>query len=461
MQEQVYTKSAEESTDNSDLDGVTYAKPYAARPKPVCIYCGTLRESYTGDPCPCPGAVEAIEDRAAMSADRSVWTPPSTPVRTTPAPNPALERMRKEAAKDQADAAKEASLADRETKLRERNIAAQERRQDAIEAARAEADLEDQPDFASFCQEVSLLGVDRLPSAFTRVDGETLFYQGRFNTLYGEGGIGKTWVALMAVIQHLRAGGTAIWWDAEDRASTVAQRLQLLKATDLIGTPDLKWVSGDFHTSAKAVAGALEHLDGSDIPGMIVIDSATSFGCPSDGADVMAWLQEHINPWWDAGHTVLLIDHVPKQRKDRPRGGIGSQAKLARIDGAALYAQGIPWNGHESGYVHLTVHKDRQGQLPATLNGVAATVSAEWDGLSLAWEIGLPDAKADGENLEDELLEAIFQAGDTGVRGAAGLRALLKGKSVKDIDKARDELLQAGMIERVKDGRAWVWKAIQ
>ena len=72
-----------------------------------------------------------------------------------------------------------------------------------------------------------------------------------------------------------------------------------------------------------------------------------------------AWLQAHVDPWWTVGHTVLLVDHVPKQKKDRPRGGIGSQAKLARIDGAALYAHGVPWNGQEGGHVHLTVHKDR------------------------------------------------------------------------------------------------------
>ncbi len=134
---------------------------------------------------------------------------------------------------------------------------------------------------------------------------------------------------------------------SEDRVSTLALRLQLLRATDLIGTPELAWVSGDIHDSPAALGEALAHLDGGAIPGLVAIDSATSFGCPSDGADVAAWLNAYINPWWNAGHTVLLLDHVPKQKKDRPRGGIGSQAKLARIDGAALYVHGKPWNGQE------------------------------------------------------------------------------------------------------------------
>ena len=123
--------------------------------------------------------------------------------------------------------------------------------------------------------------------------------------------------------------------------------------------------------------------------------------------------------------------------------GAESEAKpsLARIDGAALYAHGVPWNGQEGGHVHLTVHKDRQGQLPATLNATAATVTAEWNGPTLDWSIGLPNAKAEAENLEDELLEAMEAAGADGVKGSRAIRELVKGKRAKDIDAAREELL--------------------
>ncbi len=290
---------------------------------------------------------------------------------------------------------------------------------------------------ADFEQEVSLLDVERLPSAFERTDGATLLYEGRFNTLYGEAAVGKTWTAQMVVIGQLRAGRRVIWWDSEDRASTLAKRLQLLRATDLIGHPNLKWITGDVQANPSALA----FLDGGDGPGLMVIDSATSFGCPSDGADVAAWLNAFINPWWNAGHTVLLLDHVPKQRKDRPRGGIGSQAKLARIDGAALYAHGTPWNGQQGGHIHLTVHKDRQGQLPATLNGTAATITAEWDGPTLDWRVDLPNAKDEGEDLQIELMDALEGAGAEGVKGSRALRELLKGKRAKDIDAAREELL--------------------
>ena len=310
---------------------------------------------------------------------------------------------------------------------------------------------------ADFQREVTLMDVERLPAAFERTDGATLLYQGRFNTLYGEAAVGKTWVALMAVIQQIKAGGNVLWWDAEDRPETLAKRLAILKGTHYIGIPQLAWVSGELQDSPLALQQAYAHLDGGAIPGLVVIDSATSFGCPSDGADVSAWLNAFINPWWSRGNTTLLLDHVPKRKIDRPRGGIGSQAKLARIDGAALFAHGTPWNGQEGGFINLTVHKDRQGGLPAVLNGTAATVTAEWNGAVLDWSVGLPYAKPEGEDLQIELMDALEGAGAEGVKGSRALRELLKGKRAKDIDAAREELLQAGMIERVKDGRGYIY----
>ena len=116
--------------------------------------------------------------------------------------------------------------------------------------------------------------------------------------------------------------------------------------------------------------------------------------------------------------------------------------------------------GKRAGVVHLTVHKDAHGQIPAAQWSVATSISAEWDDSTLSYTIGLPHVKTESEDLQEELMEAFDLIGEDGVRGSNGVRELLKGKRGKDIDKARDELKQAGMIERVKDGRAFVWKAV-
>ena len=314
--------------------------------------------------------------------------------------------------------------------------------------------------FADFGQEITLLDADRMPSAFVRSDGGTLLYEGVANTIYGEPSSGKSWIALMAVIQQLRAKRRCIWWDNEDQAVTLAKRLQLLRATDLIGVDNLAWRTGEMHESETAMAEALEFLAGGSGPGLVVIDSATSFNCPKDGADVHPWVTSHIKPWINAGHTSLLVDHVPKQRKDRPAGAVGSFEKLSSIRGAALYVHGIAWNGQQGGAVHLTIHKDAHGQLPAPKFSVVSTVSAEWDGPTFAWTVGLPNAKTESEDLQDELMEAFDQVGVEGAKGSQGVRGLLKGKRGRDVDKARDELLQVGMIQRDKVGRAWVYTSV-
>ena len=369
--------------------------------------------------------------------------------------------MTRQFAKEQAIVNDDAGLANRERVLKGRELSRREQRQDDYDTPPQDDDTTAEGQtFADFTKEVTLLGVDRLPAAFVRSDWATLAYEGKFNTIFGEVGSGKTWVALMMAIERLHAGRHVIWWDTEDQPSTLARRLQVLRATDLIGHPALKWTNGDFQDNPAIMAEALEGLGSGNGPGLVVIDSATSFGCSSDGGNVAARLKAFIDPWENAGHSVELLDHVPKLRKDRPRGGIGSQAKLARVDGSALYLHGNPWNATEGGYIHMQIHKDRHGQLPATLMGAAATITAEWDGPTLDYTVGLPNAKAEAENLEDELMDALDQAGPDGVRGGRAVRDLLKGKRAKDIDAAREELLSSGMIERVKEGKAYVYRFV-
>ena len=353
---------------------------------------------------------------------------------------------------------KATDLEARELAQKEKAMERRETRQDAAEDVQVEGEAE--LTFADFGQEVTLQDVAKMPSAFERGDGALLLYAGKANTIFGEPSSGKSWIALMAAIQQLRAGRRCIWWDNEDLASTLAKRMQILRATDLIGIEALAWRTGDMHLSETAMAEALVFLAGGNGPGLVVIDSATAFACPKDGADVQPWMTSHVKPWIGAGHTSLTVDHVPKQRKDRPMGAVGNFEKLSIIRGAALYAHGTAWNGQKGGVVHLTVHKDCGGQLPASQWSAATSISAEWDGPTLSYTIGLPHVKTESEDLQEELMEAFDIVGAEGARGSAGVRELLKGKRGKDIDKARDELLQAGMIERVKDGRAWVWKPV-
>ena len=254
---------------------------------------------------------------------------------------------RKDRQRDQQDK----ELRDREQAVKGRELTRSEQRLDKFEAAAEAEDTEEdeQPDFASFQEEITLLDVARLPSAFVRDDLETLLYEGVANTIFGEVSSAKSWTGLMSVIQRLHAGRRVIWWDNEDHGTTVAKRLELLRASDLIGAPELIFCTGDLHRSERAMYTAQEHLAKGNGPGLVVIDSATAFTCPKDGGDVHPWMASHVKPWIDEGNTTLTLDHVPKQRKDRPAGAVGSYEKMSYIRGAALYIHGIAWDGKNDG----------------------------------------------------------------------------------------------------------------
>ena len=85
---------------------------------------------------------------------------------------------------------------------------------------------------------------------------------------------------------------------------------------------------------------AVEWLADAGIYSLVIIDAAESSGAPSDGSSVTEWTKEKIAPFQSRNVGVLILDHVPKRRQERPRGAIGSQHKLAKVDGAAIAISG-------------------------------------------------------------------------------------------------------------------------
>ena len=79
--------------------------------QPTCIHCGSVRESFTGDPCQCPGAKER---RAAWDADKDTMKD-SKPTATIAPPLPVqddglADAPTRQAAKEQANAAQDEQL---------------------------------------------------------------------------------------------------------------------------------------------------------------------------------------------------------------------------------------------------------------------------------------------------------------------------------------------------------------
>ena len=280
-----------------------------------------------------------------------------------------LERTNKQRATD---------LEERELDQKEKLMARREARQEAADDDEG-GQVEGGEPLSAFEMPMDGSDLDLAPTAMMqRKDGSTLFYDGKLNFLFGVPGSGKSWVALWCIHETLLRGRRAAYWDHEDTPNTLNRRSKLmgLDLADFWGDSQFKYLRPGLDGSTLAMTEAMRWIADGDGPALIVIDSAESAGCPSDGADVAPWLAQIVQPFLDAGCTVLVLDHVPKRKEGRPLGPIGSQHKLAKIDGAALFVSGVPWTQKTDGHLVLTNHKDRHGQLPAPIG--KAVGAAHW-----------------------------------------------------------------------------------
>ena len=239
-----------------------------------------------------------------------------------------------------------------------------------------------------------------------RKDGATLFYDGKLNFLFGVPGGGKSWVALHCVHETLLRGQRAIYWDFEDTPGTLSRRSKLtgLDLVDFWRDDQFKYLRPGLNGSTLAMTEAMAWIADGDGPTLVIIDSAESSGCPSDGTDVAPWLKKMVQPFLEAGCTILVLDHVPKRKEGRPMGPIGSQHKLAKIDGAALFVSGIPWTQKTDGHLVLTNHKDRHGQLPAPIGKAVARLIGTYERGALNMSIVAPEAE---DNIEESYIPTL------------------------------------------------------
>ena len=207
------------------------------------------------------------------------------------------------------------------------------------------------------------------PTMLRRSDGVGLIYAGRVHSIAGEPGGGKTWIALVLAAEVMRSGERVLFIDYEDTPSGCVARLRALGVTDADITERFDYVQPQrpLVANGKLNVAALERLAAYDVA-LAIIDSVgesiASEGLrPNDDDDVVRWMQvlprrlAHRN-----GAAVVALDHVAKQREGRGLWAIGSQRKLAAIDGAAyvLEVTVAPTRTVE-GHMKLICAKDRHG----------------------------------------------------------------------------------------------------
>jgi len=207
------------------------------------------------------------------------------------------------------------------------------------------------------------------PTHLTRGDGPAMFYSGRVNGLIGESESGKTWVALHATSQELAQGKPVIYLDFEDSAPGIVTRLRKM-GCDNNQLAHLTYISPDESLSLPAKQDLGEALAQAHAS-LVIVDgfnaAMTLMGLDiNSNNDATQFAQVLLKPIAATGACVIYVDHVPKSREARGKGGIGAQAKRAMTTGCALTVTVTePFGEGQAGRLHLTVDKDRPGKVRA------------------------------------------------------------------------------------------------
>ncbi|MET7966727.1 AAA family ATPase [Micromonospora sp. NPDC005305] len=201
-----------------------------------------------------------------------------------------------------------------------------------------------------------------------RADGIALFYPGRVHWLMGESESGKSWVALLAAAEALNAGERALFVDFESDLQTVGRRLLALGVPLGVLADGLTYIRPSEKPlpgtdAEREFAGVLrERYRFATVDG--ITDALMVYGFdPNSGTEVAEFIRAV--PRRIADETtaaVVCVDHVTKSNDGRGRFAIGSQHKMAGLDGIAYNVAPVePIAPGKRGIIVLRVAKDRPG----------------------------------------------------------------------------------------------------
>lgn len=289
------------------------------------------------------------------------------------------------------------------------------------------------------------------PTLMRRQSGGALIYPGKVHSIAGEPGAGKTWIALAAIAEVLADGGEAMLVDYEDRLDTAVRRLAsmgvahctLLEHFHYV-TPTVAYVDGRLPANVIDIAGRCT---------IVVTDSVgealSHSGMNQNNDDeVAAWMRNTARRLADGGAAVVVLDHVEKNTETRGRWAIGSQRKLAAIDGIAYMAKAIKAASKDKeGVIRLSVSKDRGGHYQHGTD--AAVIRITPNGTANEITVDEPHDHDDdtGEWMPTGLMEKVSRFLETAPSSVSGnvLRSGVSGKATY-VDEAVAHLVRLGHV---------------
>ena len=300
------------------------------------------------------------------------------------------------------------------------------------------------------------------PTLLETESGWALIYAGKVMAIYSEPGVGKSFLMVRLIQETILRGGRCLYLDYEDRAKSLEERAKTVGLELATYGDDVAYFNDGLIETPNGVETAMAWLESVPNPenNAVIIDTATAAGCPADGADVLPWYRQFVHPWRARDWAVEVLDHLPKRRKDRPRGPIGSFNKLAQITGAALMLDGTPWTKRQSGRVYVYNEKDRPSDLAGGVGHCVAALDGTWaeiDG-ERTFRLRILDGDcAESSNTESpinrKVLEALAESEPDGIKTIPALRSAVGGKGTS-VDSAALTLVKMGIVALDKVGNA-------
>lgn len=295
----------------------------------------------------------------------------------------------------------------------------------------------------------------------TATQAAKMIYGERINTLNGEPGGGKTWVALHTCAEAIGSGHHVLFVDLEDHPGSTVSRLLGLGAT----AADIQ---GRFHyvkPTQPMGAEAMEYLEaaiGRHQVRLVVIDSIGELMAlqgvkPNDDDAVARMYRAILRRLAQASPrpAVLLLDHVPKNNEHSPLYGIGSQRKKAAVDGAMFMVETIKaFSSDTPGRIVLRTAKDRNGWFTAGHVAAEVDVVPGGDGVALRLDIAAPQLGSQGRRRQTVNMQKVsdYLAAQTGMQQS---RAKLEdgcGVGKRYIGDVLGDLMNEGFVEKVEEG---------
>lgn len=210
---------------------------------------------------------------------------------------------------------------------------------------------------------INLAKIEPRPKILPSIGGVNLVYPGKRHVFSGPPESAKTLAAYAIALEEIRLEGNVLLIDFEMGQWDARDRLREMGATD----EELAHV---FYIEPELPASEeiIENLVSTWTFTLVIIDAAAgaySLQALDDNkrGDVEAFTRIYVRSFWLRGVATLLIDHVPKNTKNRSVFAIGSERKVGGVDVHLGFEVTLPIKRGGRGLYKVITHKDRLGHL--------------------------------------------------------------------------------------------------